>query len=34
MRDWSFRNALMYRMMLWITDAFATDAGLPDYDLR
>ncbi|HEY9310063.1 MAG TPA: FAD-dependent monooxygenase [Microbacterium sp.] len=34
MRDWSFRNALMYRTMLWITDAFATDAGLPAYDLR
>ncbi|UJP08769.1 hypothetical protein L2X99_09600 [Microbacterium sp. KUDC0406] len=33
MRDWTFSNRLMYRTMLWMTDAFATDDSLPDYRL-
>jgi 2-polyprenyl-6-methoxyphenol hydroxylase-like FAD-dependent oxidoreductase len=33
MRDWTFRNPLMLRTMLWMTDAFATDDRMPDYRL-
>jgi 2-polyprenyl-6-methoxyphenol hydroxylase-like FAD-dependent oxidoreductase len=34
MRDWSFRNPLMYRTMMWMTDRFATDDSVPMYDMR
>jgi len=30
-RDWSFANPVMYRSMLWLTNAFATDDSVPDY---
>ncbi|MDR2997517.1 MAG: FAD-dependent monooxygenase [Microbacterium sp.] len=33
MRDRMFTNRLMYRTMLWMTDAFATDDSLPEYRL-
>ncbi|MGN8025175.1 FAD-dependent monooxygenase [Microbacterium sp. 22242] len=33
MRDRMFSNRLMYRTMLWMTDAFATDDSIPDYGL-
>lgn len=33
LRDLTFANPLMLRAMMWITDVFATDASLPDYDL-
>lgn len=33
MRDWTFRNPLMLRTMMWMTDAFATDDSIPDYRL-
>ncbi|MBD3941877.1 FAD-dependent monooxygenase [Microbacterium sp. NEAU-LLC] len=32
-RDRTFANPLMLRAMMWITDVFATDTSLPDYDL-
>lgn len=34
LRDSTFTNRLMSRTMMWLTDAFATDDGLPDYRLR
>ncbi|GAA5095125.1 FAD-dependent monooxygenase [Microbacterium yannicii] len=34
MRDWSFRNPLMFRTMMWMTDRFATDDSVPVYDMR
>lgn len=33
-RDWTFSNPLMYRSMMWLTDAFATDDSIPDYRMR
>ncbi|EGD54589.1 FAD-dependent monooxygenase [Gordonia neofelifaecis] len=33
MRDWTFTNGLMRRSMLWVTDAFATDDSIPEYEL-
>ncbi|GAA5199865.1 FAD-dependent monooxygenase [Microbacterium jejuense] len=33
LRDLTFANPLLLRAMMWITDVFATDASLPDYDL-
>ncbi|MEL7977757.1 FAD-dependent monooxygenase [Isoptericola sp. F-RaC21] len=34
MRDRTFSTRWMYRSMLWMTDAFATDDRIPAYDLR
>lgn len=33
MRDWTFRNRVMMRMMMRMTEAFATDDALPDFRL-
>jgi len=34
MRDRTFANPLLMRGMMWITDVFATDTSLPEYDLQ
>jgi 2-polyprenyl-6-methoxyphenol hydroxylase-like FAD-dependent oxidoreductase len=34
LRDWSFANRPMLRIMMWMTERFAAEAGLPDYRLR
>ena len=34
LRDWSFASRPMVRIMMWTTDAFATETSIPAYDLR
>jgi len=34
MRNWSFTHRWAYRSMMWMTESFATDDRIPDYDLR
>ena len=34
LRDWTFANRAMLRLMMWMTDVFATDDRIPEYPLR
>ncbi|HTN54573.1 MAG TPA: hypothetical protein VLZ82_00205, partial [Microbacterium sp.] len=34
MRDWTFSNPVMYRSMMRLTDAFATDDSIPDHRMK
>ena len=34
LRDWTFANPLLVWSLMKLTDMFATDASVPDYDLR